>query len=116
MSIRCLGFSVWTGVTLSDITFELNHLTSFLQDSFGWCTWDAFYHQVSGWGIERGLRELAAGGAPVKLLIIDDGWQDTASSAELKASACPHTNNAFKSWIFKAATFCVGKVDAFLSR
>ena len=44
---------------------------------FGWCTWDAFYSRVSAAGIQAGLKSLVAGGAPPKLLIIDDGWQQT---------------------------------------
>ncbi|XP_068642048.1 probable galactinol--sucrose galactosyltransferase 2 [Aristolochia californica] len=46
-------------------------------DWFGWCTWDAFYHDVSPQGISDGLTSLNAGGTPPKFLIIDDGWQDT---------------------------------------
>jgi hypothetical protein len=46
-------------------------------DVFGWCTWDAFYSRVSAAGIEAGLRSLADGGVPPKLVIIDDGWQRT---------------------------------------
>jgi hypothetical protein len=42
---------------------------------FGWCTWDAFYHAVSGTGIEAGLTCLSHGGTPARFLIIDDGWQ-----------------------------------------
>jgi hypothetical protein len=44
-------------------------------DYFGWCTWDAFYCEVSGPKIEHGLDTLKAGGVPAKFLIIDDGWQ-----------------------------------------
>nr|CAB3469689.1 unnamed protein product [Digitaria exilis] len=44
-------------------------------DYFGWCTWDAFYHDVTQEGVEAGLRTLVAGGAPPKFVIIDDGWQ-----------------------------------------
>ncbi|CAM8966358.1 unnamed protein product [Rhodiola kirilowii] len=61
------------------------HLKSFRQrhekklpgivDYFGWCTWDAFYQEVSQEGVEQGLESLAAGGTPPKFVIIDDGWQ-----------------------------------------
>nr|XP_034590421.1 probable galactinol--sucrose galactosyltransferase 6 isoform X4 [Setaria viridis] len=44
-------------------------------DYFGWCTWDAFYQDVTQEGVEAGLRSLVAGGAPPKFVIIDDGWQ-----------------------------------------
>lgn len=42
---------------------------------FGWCTWDAFYHDVSAQGIQHGLKAFAAGGVQPRFLIIDDGWQ-----------------------------------------
>ncbi|PIA58358.1 hypothetical protein AQUCO_00500346v1 [Aquilegia coerulea] len=45
-------------------------------DWFGWCTWDAFYHQVNPQGIKDGLKSLSDGGTPARFLIIDDGWQD----------------------------------------
>ncbi|KAL4318042.1 hypothetical protein GQ457_18G003670 [Hibiscus cannabinus] len=44
-------------------------------DYFGWCTWDAFYQDVTQEGVEAGLESLAAGGTPAKFVIIDDGWQ-----------------------------------------
>ncbi|CAN6228565.1 unnamed protein product [Urochloa humidicola] len=46
-------------------------------DWFGWCTWDAFYKAVNPTGIEEGLKSLHEGGAPLRFLIIDDGWQET---------------------------------------
>ena len=44
-------------------------------DTFGWCTWDAFYFTVSAQGVGLGLGSLVAGGAPPQWLVIDDGWQ-----------------------------------------
>ena len=60
-------------------TFKLRKEKSFPAslDSFGWCTWDAFYSSVDGPGILQGVEALAAGGTPARTLIIDDGWQDT---------------------------------------
>ncbi|KAF3794345.1 putative galactinol--sucrose galactosyltransferase 6 [Nymphaea thermarum] len=76
--------------TISDaIRAVKNHLKSFRQrsekrlpgivDWFGWCTWDAFYQEVTAEGVEAGLASLAAGGAPAKFVIIDDGWQSVGS-------------------------------------
>ncbi|KXG19425.1 hypothetical protein SORBI_3010G057400 [Sorghum bicolor] len=48
-------------------------------DYFGWCTWDAFYQDVTQEGVEAGLRSLVAGGAPPKFVIIDDGWQSVGT-------------------------------------
>lgn len=57
---------------------EKKKLPSFL-DWFGWCTWDAFYTDVTADSVKKGLRSLAEGGAPPRFLIIDDGWQQIGS-------------------------------------
>lgn len=44
-------------------------------DQFGWCTWDAFYQEVSHALVRAGLESFAAGGVAPRLLILDDGWQ-----------------------------------------
>ncbi|CAA2942544.1 probable galactinol--sucrose galactosyltransferase 6 isoform X1 [Olea europaea subsp. europaea] len=65
-------------------TFRLRHekkLPGFV-DYFGWCTWDAFYQEVTQEGVEAGLESLAAGGTPPKFVIIDDGWQSVAGDYE----------------------------------
>jgi Alpha-galactosidase len=46
-------------------------------DGFGWCTWDAFYHEVSPEGVRSGLEALARGGVSPRLVVLDDGWQST---------------------------------------
>jgi raffinose synthase len=45
-------------------------------DTFGWCTWDSFYKDVSADGVKRGLASFAAGGVEPRFIILDDGWQD----------------------------------------
>lgn len=54
-------------------------------DYFGWCTWDAFYQEVTQEGVEAGLGSLTAGGTPPKFVIIDDGWQPVGSDPEKKS-------------------------------
>ncbi len=44
-------------------------------DEFGWCTWDAFYQEVTPENVRQGLESFAAGGIIPRLLILDDGWQ-----------------------------------------
>jgi raffinose synthase len=51
-------------------------------DDFGWCTWDAFYQEVSEANVVRGLESFRAAGVPPRFLILDDGWQQT----ELRAT------------------------------
>lgn len=46
-------------------------------DSFGWCTWNAFYQKVNTVGVLDGLEKARAGGVAPRFLILDDGWQDT---------------------------------------
>nr|GLL20413.1 probable galactinol--sucrose galactosyltransferase 6 isoform X2 [Ipomoea trifida] len=67
-------------------TFRQRHekkLPGFV-DWFGWCTWDAFYQEVTQEGVEAGLNSLAAGGIPPKFVIIDDGWQSVGSDPETR--------------------------------
>lgn len=44
-------------------------------DVFGWCTWDAFYQDVSADGVHAGLTSLRAAGLEPRFVILDDGWQ-----------------------------------------
>jgi raffinose synthase len=46
-------------------------------DSLGWCSWDAFYHQVNEEGLLIKAEELKAAGLPVQWVMIDDGWSQT---------------------------------------
>ncbi|XP_071723613.1 probable galactinol--sucrose galactosyltransferase 6 [Rutidosis leptorrhynchoides] len=53
-------------------------------DYFGWCTWDAFYQEVTQEGAESGLESLVSGGAPPKFVIIDDGWQSVGGDTDVE--------------------------------
>lgn len=46
-------------------------------DQLGWCTWDAFYQDVSHDKVREGLESFRKGGVSPRLLILDDGWQST---------------------------------------
>ena len=37
-------------------------------DVFGWCTWDAFYTDVTPDGIELGVKALQEGGTPARFV------------------------------------------------
>ncbi|HEY5892624.1 MAG TPA: Sip1-related alpha-galactosidase [Chthoniobacterales bacterium] len=50
-------------------------------DLFGWCTWDAFYKEVSADKVLAGLKAFASGGVQPPLLILDDGWQTWVKAA-----------------------------------
>lgn len=49
-------------------------------DSFGWCTWDAFYQEVSHEKVRAGLASFVEGGIQPLFLILDDGWQSVKVS------------------------------------
>ncbi len=49
-------------------------------DHFGWCTWDAFYQDVSAEKVRAGLESFAAIGVRPRVLILDDGWQCEAEA------------------------------------
>jgi raffinose synthase len=55
-------------------------LPEFIED-FGWCTWDAFYSEVSHDKVREGLESFQKGGVTPKYLILDDGWQSIADSS-----------------------------------
>jgi len=46
-------------------------------EGLGWCTWDAFYHDVTADKIEEKLKEFKSKDIPIKWIIIDDGWAMT---------------------------------------
>lgn len=43
-------------------------------DYLGWCSWDAFYHEVDEKGLLDKARELQSLDLPVRWVMIDDGW------------------------------------------
>jgi raffinose synthase len=47
-------------------------------DDFGWCTWDAFYQEVSAANVIRGLESFRGAGISPRFMILDDGWQKIA--------------------------------------
>ncbi len=46
-------------------------------DTLGWCTWDAFYQEVSHEKVVLGLNSLKTAGISPGFVILDDGWLDT---------------------------------------
>nr|CAB3483359.1 unnamed protein product [Digitaria exilis] len=59
---------------------------------FGWCTWDAFYTNVTAEGVKEGLQSFEKGGVSPKFVIIDDGWQSV--SMDPVGIACLADNSA----------------------
>jgi len=61
---------------LDGMTALLKHDRKYpeIMEWFGWCTWNAFYTQVTEDKIMEKLEEFKAKGIPVGWVIIDDGW------------------------------------------
>lgn len=55
-------------------------------DDFGWCTWDAFYSDVSPKGVIDGVSSLRAAGIQPRNIILDDGWQQVTPVKETSRS------------------------------
>ncbi len=47
-------------------------------DYLGWCSWDAFYHQVGEEGLLAKAQEFKEQELPVRWFMIDDGWSQTS--------------------------------------
>uniref|UniRef100_A0A0E0LWE3 galactinol--sucrose galactosyltransferase n=1 Tax=Oryza punctata TaxID=4537 RepID=A0A0E0LWE3_ORYPU len=60
---------------------------------FGWCTWDAFYTDVTSEGVKEGLQSLGKGGTGPKFVIIDDGWQSVSMDPAGIASLADNSAN-----------------------
>ncbi|KAL7088198.1 hypothetical protein ACP275_13G114000 [Erythranthe tilingii] len=60
---------------------------------FGWCTWDAFYTNVTADGVKQGLESLEKGGIPPKFVIIDDGWQSVGMDPTSEGAIADNSAN-----------------------
>ncbi|KAI6690747.1 hypothetical protein NL676_027575 [Syzygium grande] len=60
---------------------------------FGWCTWDAFYTDVTAEGVKQGLESFEKGGVPPRFVIIDDGWQSVGMDLSSKGSYADNSAN-----------------------
>lgn len=55
----------------------------------GWCSWDAFYREVSEAGIRLKADELSGKQVPVRWMAIDDGWMSVDENEELLVDFAP---------------------------
>jgi raffinose synthase len=63
-------------------------------DDLGWCTWDAFYREVSHERVKEGLEGFRRGGVSPRLVILDDGWQPTKKKPTGEERLCDLGANA----------------------
>lgn len=62
---------------------------------FGWCTWNAFYHDVTEQGILEKMEEFRTKGVPVKWIMIDDGWSQFAGYNNFELTALTEDKKKF---------------------
>ena len=76
-------------------------------DYFGWCTWDAFYQDVTHDKVRQGLESFHAGGIEPRYLILDDGWQSekTFPSGERRLTGFA-ANGKFPGDLAPTVTMC----------
>lgn len=72
-------------------------------DQFGWCTWDAFYGDVSFEKMRQGLKSFASGGISPALVILDAGWQSLSQGlanapADVDIPTGPSADTVMKAW------------------
>lgn len=58
-------------------------------DYWGWCTWNAFYGDVTQEKVLAGLKSFQAGIMP-GFIILDDGWEDREEDFLLSLEPAPH--------------------------
>ena len=49
-------------------------------DNLGWCTWNAFYHEVGADKVAEALESFRAAGIKPGFVILDDGWQQVGET------------------------------------
>jgi len=53
--------------------------TAFDYLGLGWCSWNAFYTQISGEKMVEAVGQIKANKIPIQWTILDDGWQHTTN-------------------------------------
>lgn len=54
-------------------------------DLFGWCTWNAYYQEVSQQKVLSGLAAFKKSGVKPRFMILDDGWQDINKDGQMNS-------------------------------
>lgn len=73
-----LGFQETSNILGTFQTLAQKQISTQFVNSFGWCTWDAFYSKVYPRGVLDGVKCLNDAGIQVKNVILDDGWQQVS--------------------------------------
>lgn len=81
------NFEVCKENNLIETTLRKNKVLPEMFRYFGWCTWDACYHNVSSELIYKKLDEFKEKNIKVKWLLIDDGWSLYTSGEDEEPSA-----------------------------
>lgn len=54
-------------------------------ENFGWCTWDAFGHNINEQKVIEGVQSFTKHNFPVPFVLIDDGWLKVGQDMKLKS-------------------------------
>lgn len=61
----------------------------------GWCTWNAFYHDVTEEKIVSKMEEFREKNIPIKWIVIDDGWGCISDRSQFQITSIYEDSNKF---------------------
>lgn len=83
----CENFEVCKENKLIETELRKDKVLPDMFNYFGWCTWDACYHNVSSELLYKKLDEFKEKNIKVKWVLIDDGWSLYTSGEDEESSA-----------------------------
>ncbi len=72
----CQNAVTWAAETLRTFRIRTEKPAPEFADYLGWCTWDAFRHEVDEAKVLAGLDSWKRARFPLKFFLLDDGWLD----------------------------------------
>ena len=97
---KTYDFAIERNLIDSDIRKNKSYPDTF--NYLGWCSWNAFYHDVTDEKLTQKLEEFKSKGIPIGWILIDDGWSE-AEQVNWKISSLKEDNNKFPDGL---AGFC----------
>lgn len=71
MEVAAREIREWSGSNEINTVRQLPEIGEY----FGWCTWNAFYNQITGEKVRLALDSFRLGNCTPKWVLMDDGWQ-----------------------------------------
>lgn len=79
------GFDILEAEKLIKVQLKKHKKYPETLEHLGWCTWNAFYHDVTEEGIIGKMEEFKEKGIPVRWVLIDDGWSEYNDDMTLRS-------------------------------